>query len=116
LLLIPEDDRFLVGFSDSISPFRFFQKPFIPQDPRFQPSSPFRLDVLVIVLDFLGQVQSAVADFARSPFLQVLSAPNYVDGLLFQISTQENTAEEVLVYHLARLCHGVLAYDLVPSS
>ena len=54
--------------------------------------------------------------FTRSPFFQELSAPNYVDGLLFLISTQENTAEEVLVYYLARLCHRVLAYDPVPSS
>lgn len=57
-----------------------------------------------------------MADFARSPFFQELSAPNHVDDLLFLISAQENTAEEVLVYYLATLCHGVLAYDPVPSS
>ena len=95
MLPILENDWFLIAFDDSISLFRFFHKPFIPQDFRFQPSSPFRLDVLVILLDFFEQVQSVVVDFARSPFFQELSAPNYVDGLLFLISTQENTAEEV---------------------
>ena len=72
--------------------------------------------MLAIVPDFFEQVQKVVADFVRSPFFHELSAPNYVDGLLFLISTQENTAEEVLVYHVARLYHSVLAYDPVPSS